>query len=730
MFIPRFAPATPAFALREISLCVALALPVVAQAQAATESRSLPAVRIEAAEPRETTEGTGSYTTGRTATATPLSLSPRDTPQSVSVMTRERIKDEGLQTITDVLNSATGVFVNQYETHRAQFAARGYNINTLLMDGVPYTWDQPWSSGEILTSMAMYDRVEIVRGATGLTTGTGDPSAAVNLVRKRASSKEFTGLAELGIGRWNERHALVDLSTPLNADKTVRARVVGEHSQRDSWTDLRSDKSQTLFATMEADLSSQTLLTAGLSHQKTKPRGPMWGGLPLWYSDGTRTNWDRSQTTSADWARWESTYQTFFTRLEHRLDNDWTLKLSYTRSQREADSYLLYLMGAPDAATGLGMLTYPGSYLVETTQDNAAVQAQGPFELMGRRHELALGYSYERMKFDANGRSATPGMEPAPSLHGWTGAYPEPTWSAPAYFSHSRTTQQAVYGAARFNVTDPLKVILGARLTNYRKDGGEAQGAPYQLRERQELTPYAGVLYDLNDNFTLYASYTDIFRPQQVRDVQGRYLDPVKGKSLETGVKGEFLDGRLNASAAVFQIKQKNLAQATSDTITGPGGLPETAYRAVEGATSKGFELELNGELARGWNVGAGYTQFKLTDADGSDVNTIYPRKLLRLFTSYRLPGAASALTIGGGVSWQSRTYTDAVNPLGETQRIEQKPFALVHLMARYDFTPQLSAQLNVNNVFDKTHYGMFSAYDQLTYAAPRSATLTVKYKF
>jgi len=94
------------------------------------------------------------------------------------------------------------------------------------------------------------------------------------------------------------------------------------------------------------------------------------------------------------------------------------------------------------------------------------------------------------------------------------------------------------------------------------------------------------------------------------------------------------------------------------------------------------------------------------------------------------LPGSLNSLTVGGGVNWQSKTYTDAVNPLGVVERIEQKSFALVNLMARYEFTRQLSAQLNVNNVFDKKYFAMFDAYSQMTYGAPRTATLKMTYKF
>ncbi|MDM0005759.1 TonB-dependent siderophore receptor [Variovorax sp. J22G73] len=714
--------------LNRLALCIAMAIPALAAAQESKDS--LPAVTVEATGQSETTEGTGSYTTGASRTATPLSMSVRETPQSVTVVTKQRIEDQGLKTITDVINNTTGVSVNQYETSRGQFTARGFDINTLLIDGVPTTWEQPWSSGEVFTSLATYDRVEVVRGATGLTTGAGDPSAAINLVRKRASSNVFTGSVELEAGSWNQRRALVDLSTPLNEAKTVRARIVGETDDKDSYIRGLSTRNSTLFATVEADLGPRTLLTAGLSRQKFDTKGPMWGGLPVWYSEGIRTNWDTSKTSAADWTRWNTDYDTYFASLEHRFSNDWKLKLSYNHGERKADSYLLYLSGAPSVFTGLGMSAFAASYNVKTKQDDFSAAASGTVKLLGRDHELAFGYTSSTQKFIANSRSATPSFGMASDFNNWSGAYPEPAWGALSYYGKSETRQDALYGAARLNLADPLKLIVGARVTNYEKTGDDIYSNPYRLKFNSEVTPYAGIVFDMSKELSLYASYTDIFQPQNARDINGTYLDPIKGKSFETGVKGEFLDGRVNASAAVFHIKQKNLAVATTDRLTGLGGLPETVYRASDGATSNGFELELTGELARGWNVSAGYTQYRLKDEDGQDVNSIYPRKLVRLFTTYRLPGAWSALTLGGGVSWQGKTYTNAVNPLGETQRIDQGAYALVNLMARYEFTPRLSAQLNINNATNRKYYGMFDAYSQLTYLAPRNATLSVKYKF
>jgi outer-membrane receptor for ferric coprogen and ferric-rhodotorulic acid len=707
---------------KKLVALLGLAFPLAALAE---EAAVMPQIQVTAQKP-------DSYTTERSNTATPLNISLRDTPQSVSVVTQQRIEDQALETVTDVVNNVTGVSVNQYETHRAGFTARGFDIDNLQIDGVPTTWDQPWSSGEVVGSLATYDRVEVVRGATGLMTGAGNPSAAINLVRKRATSKELTGSAEAGIGRWNERRGMVDVASALNAGGSVRARVVGEYQRADSWVDLLKSKSHTFYGTVEADLTPRTVLSAGYSRQENDPQGPMWGGLPYWYTDGSKTNWDVSKTSAAGWTRWNTQYENTFANLEHSFDNGWKLRASFSHGGRKADSALLYLSGVPDRVTGLGVGAFAGSYITHTRQDDISLHGSGPFELAGRRHEAAIGYMHSKQEFNADSRAADygAGYPPVGNFNTWNGAaYPEPQWGAPTFYESSQTRQEAVYGVARFSITDPLKAIVGARVTNYDKTGVGAWSPAYQLKHDHQLTPYAGVVYDLTGSLSAYASYTDIFQPQNRKDLAGNILDPVVGKSYETGVKGEFLDGRVQASLAVFKIKQDKLAQeAGLIDRDGNGPLaPEAYYRAANGAKSDGFEFELSGELARGWNATAGYSQFKAKDAAGADINSVYPRKLLRFFTTYRL----EALTVGGGVNWESRTYTlDPAAPAGTNGLIEQESFALASLMARYEISKQLSAQVNVNNLFDKKHFGMFAAYGAITYAAPRSVSASLKYRF
>lgn len=691
----------------------------------------LPTVKVSSSRIlRGQTERTTSYTSLINQTATPLSLSSRDTPQSVSVVTRQRIDDQNLNSITDVVNNAVGVSINQYETHRAQINARGFNLNSLMTDGVSTSWEQPWSSGEVLSSLAQYDRVEVVRGATGLTTGAGDPSAAINMVRKRASARQQQGNINLQFGSWNQLQGMLDIQGPLNAARTIRGRAVVEHSQSDSWIDMLSNQRQVLFGTIEADITPQTLLIVGANRQETKADSAMWGGLPVWYSDGSRTSWPRSKTTSADWVHWDNSLINAFAKIEHRLDNGWKLSGQYEHSQREEDSYLLYLFGTPDRNTGLGLVPIPGSYVVKSRQDDFNLQASRKFGWHGYEHEVAFGYTNSVQKTGQDSREASlPDGYLKSSFNQWTGYLPAPTWSAAAYYGKGSIEQSGLYGVARIQVTDPLKLIIGARLSDYKRTNEDIYSKPYELKVNKQVSPYAGLIYDFNPEYSWYVSYSDIFKPQNARDINGAYLDPILGKNIETGVKGEWFNGKLNGSAALFRITQDNLAQATGEKISGTTP-PEDAYRASKGAVSNGFELELSGRLADGWNATAGYTQFNIKDADNQPLNTLYPRKLLRLFTTYQLPDQWNAWQIGGGLNWQSEIYTVAANPLEVKEQITQPSYALVELMAKYQYNPNWSAQLNIHNALDEHYFSLFPGFSQLTYGAPRGINLSLNYRF
>ncbi|MCJ9714629.1 TonB-dependent receptor, partial [Bordetella hinzii] len=165
-------------------------------------------------------------------------------------------------------------------------------------------------------------------------------------------------------------------------------------------------------------------------------------------------------------------------------------------------------------------------------------------------------------------------------------------------------------------LAEPLHLIVGGRWSNWdTKQTYFGSRRAYKIND--QFTPYAGLTYDIDSTYTAYASYTEIFQPQNARDTSGGILPPIEGKSYELGLKAAYLEGRLNASAALFQTRQDNLAQVIPGSSI-PGFPNMQASRAVSGAKVEGIDLEASGQVLPGWNISASYTHFTAKDANGN----------------------------------------------------------------------------------------------------------------
>nr|WP_145003785.1 ferric-rhodotorulic acid/ferric-coprogen receptor FhuE [Pseudomonas psychrotolerans] len=675
-----------------------------------------------------TTEGTGSYTTKATSAATGLTLSPRETPQSVSVLSRQRIDDQNLVTVADILGNAPGIATLQLDSERTVFSSRGFSINNFQYDGISSYYKSNYAAGESELDSSIYDRVEIVRGSTGLLAGAGEPSASVNLVRKRADSREFQGEAQISAGSWDNYRSMLDLSGPLTSTGNVRGRLVGAYQDKKAFFDRYSRQTQVLYGVVDADLTDATTLSLGASYQKSNANGLTYGGVPLWYKDGSRTNFSRSFTVAPKWNSEDVEVENVFINLDHRFDNDWKAQAQIMYGRNRVDNARMFVWGFPDRETGLiadepSRVRFPG----EREQDSYDLRFSGPFQLLGREHEAIIGTSYfdQDYSYDWIGAN-TPWNSPLNVADFGHVAKPDWDYASRELSERNHTKQAAAYGALRFSLADPLKLILGGRFTRYEREGaGWASSGAFEYQDHKFI-PYAGLVYNINQTYSVYASYTSIFNFQDYRDRNGGWLEPVTGDAYETGIKGEFFDGRLNASLAAFKIVQDKLGQQDTGYLV--PGTDSPAYYSTDGATSKGLELEISGELAPGWQAFFFATHYSAKDAEHQQVNTYLPRTMVRLFTTYQLPGAWHQLTVGGGTNWQSRIYYDNVGPNGERQ--EQSGYLLASLMARYDITPQLSAQMNVNNLFDKEYQTAVNWYGQGIWGTPRNVEASLSYKF
>ncbi|MCX2687768.1 TonB-dependent siderophore receptor [Pseudomonas sp. DCB_AW] len=700
----------------------------------------LGATSINAAGLGGTTEGTGSYTTGQSNTATKLPLTLRETPQSISVVTRQRMDDQGLNDITEVLQQTPGLSVQSLGSERFNIYSRGYSVDNYQFDGIPTTLDiATQMSAQSLADMAIYDRVEVLRGATGLMTGAGDPSATINLVRKRPTA-EFKGHITAGVGSWDKYRSEVDLSGPLTPTGNVRGRMVAAYQQNNSFMDHYSQEKQIFYGVLEADLTDTTLLTVGADYQKNNPQGSSSVAFPLFHSNGEQTSFSRSTNSAARWSHNPQDALNTFASLEQKLAYDWTLKASVNQMYIKRDDYKLATAswGFPDESTGAGVRLYGGAGSTWQKQTGLDVQAQGPFQLFGRQHELIVGYNYSRYE---NRHTPTRGTRiegTFVNFYDWDNYTDKPVMGGGKLYDGDTVIHQTgTYIATRLRPTDDLSVILGARVSKYDYDydltypATPLSNRTTDYKENGVVTPYAGVVYDLNDIHSVYASWTSIYKPQSLRDADGSNLEPREGDNYEVGLKSEFFDGRLNTSIAAYEVKQDNLAVLDEGKTVNNDGMT-AAYKAVSGATTRGFEVEANGELMPGWNVSASYNHGITKDRDGERLNTEAPANMVKLWSTYRLPGDFDRLTVGGGANWQSGTHI-TVTPstaLG-TVKAKQSQFTVVNLMARYQLTDQLSTTLNINNLFDKKY---ISALDTTFYSGyygePRNVMLNTRYDF
>ncbi|KOY00287.1 TonB-dependent siderophore receptor [Pseudomonas nunensis] len=663
-----------------------------------------------------TTEGTGSYTTGPMQTATKLPLTMRETPQAVTVITRQRMDDQAMTSVNDVVKNTPGLFLSQSSgPGRQTYSSRGFDIDNIMYDGLPSSYSG-YTMG-VQPNLAMFDRVEVIRGATGLVTGAGNPSAAINMVRKRPTftpQLSVTGAA----GSWDDYRGEFDASGPLNDSGTLRGRMVGSYRDADSFRDKEQSDHGLFYGIAEADLSDSTTASLGFSRQEDQTNF-FWGGLPLG-TDGHHLNLPRSTYPGTDWENKKLRVDTVFGDIEHSFDNDW--KLHFAGSTSTLDGMF----------SGTYLSRYDGP--LETTawqskQDEKQTAfdtyASGPVEAFGRTHEVVIGTS--KRIYDNTSKDYSPYDTGLP-----IGA-PKPDFVRDGK-THNITTQDAVYLTTRLSLADPLTLILGGRLDWYDYDDRSGDG---DYKVTRNLTRYGGLIYKLDDHHSVYASYTDIFTPQTSQDLSGKLLDPIVGENYEIGIKGEYFDGALNASLAVFQTDQKN---RSTEAATQLGCPVLTCYEASGLVRSQGIDMELQGALTENWQVGAGYTYTRahyIKDSDPANKNqrfeTDTPEHLFKLSTVYHLQGQLEKLRVGGNVYWQSRMYNDVAVANG-TYRLEQGSYAVADLMAGYQVTKHLDLQLNANNIFDRVYYaaiGSSTVWGSTdTYGDPRSYGLTAKYSF
>lgn len=709
-------------------ICVALLCSLNISNKALAESDTN-IIESERTQKIETIEVRGRYIDGYNAHsvsgASRLDLAISDIPQSVSVITDAQLRDFQLTDINAALDSATGINVERIETDRTYYTARGFDVTNFQVDGIGL----PLTSGNNHADedTAIYDRIEVIRGANGLMTGVGNPSATVNFIRKRPTASNALSL-NASYGSFDNMRLQADGTARIN--DTFAARAVAVTQRKDAYLDRYSTDKNVFYLFVEANLTDETSLSLSHSYINNDAKGNNWGALPLFYTDGSATDYDRSTNTSADWSNWKVVKNNTVLELSHYFADDWRLRATYSHKTTDEDTELFYVYGTPDRATGLGTTGYGSEYDLDDKHDLADLYINGDFELFGREHQIVTGVNYAKLRYTDSSlydNTTGNGFPAMPDLKLWDGNTPKPIFKDGLRGSDVEREQKAAYVTGRFNLIDDLHVIAGGRYNHWQAKG-ESYGKEQDVEDSQFI-PYLGVVYRLMPELVAYASYTETFLAQKELDINDNMLDPVTGESREVGIKSELFDGRLLASLAYFDIQQTNLAKPDPRTSELPP--TEQRYIGAEGISSQGFEIDIAGELYPGLNASIGYTDF---DIEGDDKVAAYtPNKLFKLAATYDFR-AIDGFSVGVNMRWQDSisreqgVVGDGFAHAGETIVTEQKAYGIIDLMAKYQFNENLGVSVNANNVTDEKY--LTSLYwAQGFYGAPANYSATITWK-
>ncbi len=462
----------------------------------------------------------GTYTRAAMNSATGLSMSLKETPQSVTLITEEMISDKGLVTMESVLNHTPGVTMVGDASENSQIFVRGYALDSgVQIDGLITTSSSHVYSGSIDQGLdpVIAERVEVLKGAAGILSGLGEPSATVNFIRKRPTD-DTRATASASYGSWNTYRLEADVSGWLTDSGNVKGRFVSAVKKGDSFIDRYQRDTTVLYGVVETSLGVDTSLSLFADYQKSQTDGVYnWNSNPAFYTDGTAVDFGRNYSSSQDWTHWDVTQKSLMAEFKHRFDNDWSLVSAYRIANATIDALAFYpgdyIVKSTGEFVGPWGDTYAAQHDRESDTNSFNLYATGNFDLLGREHSAVIGFNYGDNEFDnintESGRQRRYNVADQ-------GHYPKPNIpNSPTNGQTNEQSQSGVYGTVRVNVLDSLKLMVGGRVSNwsYEKHDLVGNSTDATMEKTGIFIPYYGLVYDVTEQIAVYASRTEIFKP-------------------------------------------------------------------------------------------------------------------------------------------------------------------------------------------------------------------------
>ncbi|WP_460094773.1 TonB-dependent siderophore receptor [Pseudomonas sp. H2_E02] len=680
------------------------------------------------------------YNATHSQVATKTSTALRETSQSVSVVTREQMDDQGAQTVSQAMRYTPGVLTNPYgATHRYDYVAmRGFNdgsVDNIYLDGLKSMGDSgTYSSMQV--DPYFLERVDILKGPSSVLYGRSSPGGLVALTSKKPQYEAYHQI-QATVGTQGQRGMGFDFTGPVDDDKRITYRLIGLADTSDTQFDHNKEKRFALAPTVNIDFSEDTSLTlqAYLQHD---PDGGYHGGMP---ADGTLHQRNGRRISESFFEGepgvdgYERDQQSFGYQFEHRFNDVFTARQNfrYLDSQVTNDQVYAYGWTTPTSNELNRYYTGAEEKLHSFIVDN---MLQAEFFTGATKHTVLMGVDYQRRKTVVDWTSGS--LAPINAL--------DPTYgnSTITYFSPTsylrRLEQTGVYLQDLVEM-DKWRFSLGLRQDwvrtsdeNRIAEFGRPEGTEINDK-RTKLTGRAGALYLFDNGLAPYISYSESFNPNSYADSAGNPLPPTDGKQWELGLKYQPPGTDDLYTASLFRIDQENLATKLPQ---------ENFYRAVGAVRSQGLELEAHLQLTEQFKVLGSYT-FTDIEYSKSMISTLStttdiienkgnsptqaPRHMASVWADYKFDsGALDGLRLGGGVRYVGYSWADAEN----TMKVPS--YTLFDASVGYDLgkvgLKGVDVRLNANNLTNETYVASCASLSYCYMGEERNVAATVSYQF
>lgn len=670
------------------------------------------------AQEQDTVVVTSSMQSGATKLETP----DIETPQAVSIITRQQYEEQGATSVRQAVSYAPGVYSNQIgASNRFDYIVlRGFSdgsLDNIYLDGLKMLGDTN-SHSSLVVDPWFLDSIEVVRGPASVLYGRSSPGGIVALTSRKASF-DAGGEVKLFGGSNHQRGAAFDVTGPVDDNDRVAVRLTGITRYANSQFDHLQEQRYAIMPSLTWRISDRTRLEL-MAYLHRDPEGGSHSGLPY---EGTVIP-HAGKKIANTFFEGEDNYDKYQRRenmvgynVEHAFASGWSArqKLRYLRTKVSLNQvYAAGWLNENELNRG-----YSGSdeSLSAITVDN---QLDGSVDTGNINHRLLFGVDYQRRSNNVTGSYGS-----FPALDAFHPVYGADPLSITVYSREKHKLEQTgIYLQDQMSL-DRWRLTLGGRHDRVKISNADRVSATHDTLQKGHFSSRAALLYLFDSGFAPYVSYSTAFTPTSFADENGKLLEPMKGQQWEAGLKFQPEGSQTLYSASLFRINQKNIATKVE---------PNDPYRSVGEIESEGLELEAVGQLSENLRLQAAYTytdiRYKKSSADEQGNRAVYaPRNQASTWLSYDMKsGPLSGLTLGSGVRYVNGLTSDRQN----THTLPS--YTLFDLAVGYDMTniglKGLSAQLNVNNLTDKRYIAACNSLSYCYFGAERNIVGSLSYSF